>query len=63
MKDENGQTFVYVSENNVAKKHLITIGKEYGGHSEITSGLKEGDMLVNAGYDLINEGTALTINK
>ncbi len=63
MKDENNATFVYVSENNIAKKHLITIGKEYGGRSEITSGLKEGDMLVSAGYDLINDGTALSISK
>ena len=62
-KDENNATFVFVAEDNIAKKHLVTIGKEYGGHSEITSGLKEGDMLVTLGYDLINDGTALTINK
>lgn len=62
-KDENNASFVYVAEGNIAKKHLITIGKEYGGRSEIINGLKEGDKLVTLGYDLINEGTALVINK
>jgi RND family efflux transporter MFP subunit len=62
-KDENNAPFVFVAEGNVAKKHLVTIGKEYGGRSEITSGLKEGDMLITFGYDLINDGTVLTFNK
>ncbi len=62
-KDENNAPFVFVAEGNIAKKHLITIGKEYGGRSEIITGLKEGDKLVTLGYDLINDGTALTINK
>jgi membrane fusion protein (multidrug efflux system) len=55
-KDENSALFVYVSDNGKAKKQLVSIGKEYNGKAEIKSGLKEGDVIVTAGYDIINEG-------
>ena len=55
-KDESNASFVYVAEGTVAKKRIVTLGKEYHGKAEITSGLKDGDMLVTAGYDVINEG-------
>lgn len=58
-KDENNALFVYLSVNGKAKKQLVTIGKEYNGKAEITSGLKEGDQAVTAGYDIINEGDAI----
>lgn len=55
-KDENSAFFVFVSDKGKAKKQLVTLGKEYNGKAEVKSGLKEGDAVVTAGYDLINEG-------
>ncbi|HEX8515330.1 MAG TPA: efflux RND transporter periplasmic adaptor subunit [Bacteroidia bacterium] len=62
-KDESGQSFVFVAENEIARKKIVTIGKEYRGQAEVTSGLKEGDALVTLGYDLINEGDSIVLNK
>lgn len=62
-KDEANLPFVFVAENGKAKKCLVTIGKEYRGQSEILSGLKEGDMLVTLGYDLINDGDMIEYSK
>ncbi len=62
-KDENNATFVFVAENGIAQKRLVTLGKEYGGKAEIKSGLKENDLLVTLGYDVINEGDAIIYKK
>jgi membrane fusion protein, multidrug efflux system len=62
-KDENNAPFVFVAENGIAKKHLITIGKEYNGKAEVLSGLNENDMLVTLGYDLINDGDHVVYTK
>lgn len=58
-KDENNASFVFVAENGVAQKRLITLGKEYSGKAEVKSGLKENELLVTLGYDVINEGDAI----
>ncbi len=62
-KDENNASFVYVADGNIAKKRIVTIGKEYHGKSEITGGLKVGDMLITEGYDVINDGDAIVYKK
>lgn len=55
-KDENNASFVYVAENNTAVKKIVSLGKQYSGKAEVLSGIKEGDMLVVSGYDIINAG-------
>lgn len=62
-KDESNASFVFVVENNVAKKRLVEVGKEYNGKAEILSGLKENDQLVTLGYDLINPEDKVVISK
>lgn len=62
-KDESNMPFVFVAENGIAKKRIVTLGKEYKGQAEVTSGLKEGDVLVTLGYDLINDGDHIVYNK
>ncbi|MCE9539891.1 MAG: efflux RND transporter periplasmic adaptor subunit, partial [Bacteroidetes bacterium] len=62
-KDENSAPFVFVAENGIAKKRLVTLGKEYSGQAEIKSGLKENDLLITLGYDIINEGDAIAYKK
>jgi RND family efflux transporter MFP subunit len=62
-KDESDQTFVFVAENGIAKKHIVKVGKAYRGQAEILDGLKAGDQLVTLGYDLINDGDRITYTK
>ena len=63
LKDETNASFVIIADGNKAKKQIITLGKEYNGKAEVTSGLKEGDILVTAGYDVVNEGDAIMYKK
>jgi membrane fusion protein (multidrug efflux system) len=62
-RDETNLPFVFVAENGIAKKRIITTGKEYRGQAEVLSGLKEGDMLVTLGYNLINDGDRIETKK
>ncbi|HWY13034.1 MAG TPA: efflux RND transporter periplasmic adaptor subunit [Bacteroidia bacterium] len=62
-KDLKGQHFVLVAEGNKAAKRNVTLGKEYNGTVEITSGLNENDLLITSGYDGLNEGDAIKIKK
>ena len=62
LKDENNAAYVYVAADKIAKKQIVKLGKVYNGKAEITEGLSEGDILVIAGYDLINEGDAIIYN-
>ena len=62
-KDDTNKSYVFVAENNVAKKRIVTLGKEFNGKIEITSGLKEGELLITEGYDTINEGDAIVYKK
>lgn len=61
-KDEQNAAYVYTAEKGIAKKHLITVGKQFKGQSEIKSGLKENDLLIEEGYNTINEGDILKVN-
>jgi len=56
-------SFVMVAENGKAVQKTVTIGREYNGMAEITSGLKEGDLLITEGYDLVNDGTKINAKK
>jgi len=57
------ENYVYVVNGNKAAKKIITTGREYNGLAEVTSGLVAGDMLIVAGYDIVNDGDAITIKK
>ena len=57
------ETYVYVANGKKAEKKIISIGREYNGLAEITKGLNAGDMLIVAGYDLVNDGDVITVKK
>ena len=57
------ESFVMVVENGKAVKKAVKIGREYNGVAEITSGLKEGDLLITEGYDLVVEGAEVKTTK
>jgi len=57
------ESYVMIDKNGVATKKVIKTGKEYNGNAEVTEGLKEGDQLITAGYDLVNEGEKIVSKK
>ena len=59
----NAEKFVYVANGSKTEKRVIKSGREYEGKIEIVQGLKEGDNLITAGYDNINEGDAISYKK
>jgi len=62
-KDENGASFVFTTDGKTAKKQIVSVGKQYNGKSEVLSGLKDGDRVISSGYDLINDGDPVLIEK
>jgi membrane fusion protein, multidrug efflux system len=54
------ENFVFISENNQAKKVKVTAGKTYNGRIEIVTGLKAGDHFIAKGFQDLNEGEALS---
>lgn len=57
------ENYVFVAVNGKAVRKTVKIGREYAGLAEITGGLSAGDMLITAGYDLVNDGDAVTVKK
>ena len=55
--------YVLVAENGKAVKKIIKTNREYNGLIEVTSGLNAGDMLITAGYDVLNDGDLITLKK
>ena len=57
------ETYVLVAEHDKAVKKVIKTNREYNGLIEVTSGLQAGDLLIIAGYDVLNDGDAISIKK
>src|ERR1035437_1684202 len=48
--------FVFIAENNKAKKVKVKTGKIYSGKTEVVEGLKEGDKLITVAYLDLTDG-------
>ncbi|MBN8701947.1 MAG: efflux RND transporter periplasmic adaptor subunit [Bacteroidetes bacterium] len=59
----NEGDFVFIEEGNKAKKVLVKTGKMYNGKAEILSGLKASDKLITGGYQDLNEGEPVKVEK
>ena len=57
------ENFVFVAEAGKVVKKVVKIAHEYNGVAEVSEGLKEGDLLITEGYDLINEGDKVNVKK
>ena len=55
-------TYVFVAENNIAKKRNVVAGKNYKGTIEITEGLNENDPIITTGFQDIVDGQSITVN-
>lgn len=62
--EENAYVLVVNKEGGkaVAQKRVIKIGQTYNGKQEVLSGLKQGDEVISAGYQNLNEGQPLKIS-
>lgn len=58
---EDGVTYVFVVENNVAHRREVEVGIENASRVEVLSGLREGDQVVVEGQDQLQDGDAVTI--
>ena len=59
-KSERGD-FVFVDENSIAKKKVVTEGASYGGKTEIKTGLQPGDKLITDGASEIEDGDKVRV--
>jgi len=62
LQDPKGD-FVYVVENNLAKKKYINRGMTYKEFSEVLDGLKEGELLVDKGFREVGDNFSVNIAK
>lgn len=62
-KDLNGQSYIFVFDNDKATRRNISLGKQYNGKVEILSGLSETDQVITSGYEGLNEGDLVKIKK
>lgn len=60
--EKEGETYVYVVENGVAKKVIVELGIEAADTIEITKGLKNGDDVVTKGQTYISDGEEVNIS-
>ena len=58
VKSDSKGKFVFISDNNIAKKVYVTVGKE-NRQFEILSGLKAGDKVITEGLNLIYDGAKI----
>ncbi|HHY78002.1 MAG TPA: efflux RND transporter periplasmic adaptor subunit, partial [Clostridiales bacterium] len=59
--DENGNKYIFVVEDNIAKKRIVETGLETDFEIEILSGLKKGEIYItNPPADLMDGETVVT---
>lgn len=59
-RSESGE-YVFIAENNIAKRINIKIGGTYNGTTEVISGLKAGEKLIITGIQDLNDGDRIKI--
>ena len=52
---------IYIADGNKAKSVKVTTGRNSNGQVEVTSGLKNGDQVITAGYEEVENGQKIVI--
>jgi HlyD family secretion protein len=60
---ENGKAYVYVSENNQARRKEVTIAQQEGSQTLVTSGLKDGDVVIVDQLPLLKDGAKISVQQ
>ncbi|MBS4960949.1 MAG: efflux RND transporter periplasmic adaptor subunit [Clostridiales bacterium] len=58
---KQGETYVFINENGVAKKAIVEQGISDGTNVEITSGVTSGDEVIIKGQNFIEDGDKITV--
>lgn len=61
LRFKNNKPFVFLAENNTAKKQALTLGLSTGMQYEVASGLKPGDSLIVEGLARLEDGAKIKI--
>ncbi|MFZ1322463.1 MAG: efflux RND transporter periplasmic adaptor subunit [Ignavibacteria bacterium] len=59
--DFGNDKFVYVLENGIARKKIITLGGRSNNNVHVISGLNSGDVLISEGYQSVSDGDKVEI--
>lgn len=62
MVDQQGSYVMIVGEGSKAQQARVTVGRQQGGLTEITSGLNEGDQVIVGGLQKIAPGAPLAVS-
>lgn len=54
--ERDGETYVFVTDNDVAHRKTVQLGYEAGGNVEVRAGLGQGELVVVAGQGSLEEG-------
>ena len=54
--ERDGETFVFVTEDETAHRKVVQLGYENGASVEVRSGINSGDLVVVAGQGALSEG-------
>lgn len=60
---ENGMQYVYTVDNNIVEKKTVTIGLSNKSITEITSGIKAGELIITEGQSFLADGEKVSITK
>ncbi|MCV6631588.1 MAG: efflux RND transporter periplasmic adaptor subunit [Flavobacteriaceae bacterium] len=60
-RKQNGQHYVYIVKDSIARQQNIVIGKRTETEVEVIKGLANGDEIVLSGIDKVSDGTAISI--
>jgi membrane fusion protein (multidrug efflux system) len=56
ISEDKGETFVYLVENDTARRRVVETGETVGDSVEILKGLEPGDVVLLPGKETISEG-------
>jgi HlyD family secretion protein len=57
----DNKSIVYLVKDNTAEESIITTGRQFGGYSEVTSGLEKGERVINNVSDKIKDGIKVRV--
>ena len=61
LREENGKTYIFKIDNEKARKVEVKLGQRFGDFSEITSGLSNGDQIIDSLNDKIKDGAKVKV--
>lgn len=58
---KEGNYFVYINDNGIARKRTVTVGNLFNNQAEIKSGLKGNEAIISTNLNTLQDGDAITV--